>query len=86
MCGQTFAIAAALSVLALGSSLNVVRANPLADNLFNSGVDKYTQGDHQGAITDYTKAIKISPQYASAYENRGIDREKINNLEAACRD
>ena len=38
---RTIAIAAALSVLALGSPLIIANANPLADNLFNSGVGKY---------------------------------------------
>ncbi len=41
MSRRAIAIAAALSVLALGSPLVTVNANPLADNLFNSGVGKY---------------------------------------------
>ena len=52
MSRRTTAIAAALSVLALGSPLITACANPLADNSFNSGVDKYNQGDYQGAIAD----------------------------------
>ena len=86
MSRRTTAIAAALSVLALGSSLNVVRANPLANNSYNSGVDKYEQGDYQGAVADYTKAIEINPQNASAYLNRGIERERVNDLKGACDD
>ena len=41
MSRRAIAIAAALSVLALGSPLIIANANPLADNLFNSGVGKY---------------------------------------------
>ena len=62
MSRRTTAIAAVLSVLALGSPLITACANPLADNSFNSGVDKYDQGDYQGSIADYDKAIEINPQ------------------------
>ena len=86
MSRRTIAIAAALSLLALGSPLIGACANPLANNSFNSGVDKYEQGDYQGAIADYTKAIEINPEDANAYLNRGIDREIVNDLEGACRD
>ena len=61
MSRRTTAIAAALSVLALGSPLITACANPLANNSYNSGVDKYEQGNYQGAIADYTKAIEINP-------------------------
>ncbi|WP_242056153.1 tetratricopeptide repeat protein [Nostoc flagelliforme] len=30
--------------------------------------------DFQGAITDYNQAIKINPNYALAYNNRGNAR------------
>ena len=71
MTRRTIAIAAALSVLALGSPLVIASANPLADNLFHSGVDKYMQGDYQGAIADYDKAAEINPLDALVYYNRG---------------
>ena len=44
MSRRTTAIAAALSVLALGSPLISSCANPLANNSYNSGVEKYEQG------------------------------------------
>ena len=66
MSRRTIAIAAALSVLALGSPLITACANPLANNSYNSGVNKYEQGDYQGAISDFTKVIEIYPQNADA--------------------
>ena len=44
-----------------------------ADNsyYFNRAYDKYEKGDYYGAIFDYTKAIEMNPNYASAYYNRG---------------
>ena len=83
---RTIAIAAALSVLTLGSPLVIANANPLADNLFNSGVDKYKQGDYQGAIADYTKAIEINPQDVGAYTNRGIAKNGLKDYQGAIAD
>ena len=45
--------------------------NP-AEDLFNSGLAKSEAGDFQGAIADYTAAIRINPNYAKAYNKRGI--------------
>ena len=42
--------------------------------------------DYYGAISDYTKAIEINTQYASAYKNRGIAKENIGDLQGACAD
>ena len=42
---------------------------------YNRGIAKRNLEDHQGAIADYTKAIKIDPQFALAYKNRGIAKE-----------
>ena len=86
MSRRTTTIAAALSVLALGSPLISSCANSLADISYNSGVDKYEQGDYQGAIADYTKAIKIDPQHENAYSNRGIAKDELGDLQGAIAD
>ena len=71
MSRRTTAIAAALSVLSLGSPLITGCTNPLATQYFNQGVEKYEAGNYQGAIADWSKAIEINPQDAYAYYNRG---------------
>ena len=38
---------------------------------FNSGNSKYQQGDFEGALKDYSKAIELNPDYYKAYNNRG---------------
>ena len=86
MSRRTTAIAAALSLLALGSSVITAYANPLANNSFNSGVDKYEQGDFQGAITDFSKAIEINPQDASAFLNRGVAKTKLGDYPGSIAD
>ena len=35
------------------------------------GNEKYDAEDYKGAISDFSKAIKINPQYSEAFNNRG---------------
>ena len=86
MSRRNTAIAAALSVLALGSPLIAGCTNPLETQYSNQGVEKYGAGNYHGAIVYYNKVIAINPQYASAYLNRGIARELVDDLEGACLD
>ena len=86
MSGRTIAIAAALSVLAIGSSMITANANPLATQHFNQGVEKYEAGNYQGAIADYTKAIEINPQNATAYNNRGSAKDDLGDYQGAIDD
>ena len=53
---------------------------------FNNGLEKMKNGDFSDAIVDYTKAIKIDPNYVSAYSNRGISKENLGDLDGACSD
>jgi len=86
MSRRTTAIAAALSVLALGSPLMTGCANPLATQYLIQGVEKYEVGNYQGAIADYDKVIEINPKLADAYRMRGVNKELIGDLKGACSD
>ena len=81
---RSTSIAAALSVLALGSPLMTGCANPLATNFYNSGVEKYVKGDYQVLLTDYSNAILISSQYDGAYANRGLVKDKLFDVNGFC--
>ena len=39
------------------------------------GLRRQSEGDHDGAIEDFTKAIEINPNFAQAYAARGVSRE-----------
>ena len=43
-----------------------------AETYLNKGISKQNLNDYQGAIVEYTKAIKLNANYAKAYNNRGV--------------
>lgn len=57
-----------------------------ADTYFLWGNVKYELGDYVGAIADYTKAIELKPDYASAYYNRGNANGELGQHFAAISD
>jgi tetratricopeptide (TPR) repeat protein len=58
-----------------------------ADDYFLSAYQKNEQGNYQGALADYDRAITINPNYAGAYLNRGfLKYEKLNNPQGALAD
>ena len=69
-------------VLSVPEKLNAESAN----YYFDRGFDKYDIGDYYGAISDFTKAINIDPQYIRAYLNRSISKESIGDINGACLD
>lgn len=50
---------------------------------FNGGVGRQAKGDWDGAIADFTKAIQLKPNDASAYNNRGRARNATGDVEGA---
>ena len=50
------------------------------------GVAKFFVGDHQGGITEMSKAIAINPQYAEAYNNRGNAKHLLDDNQGAIAD
>jgi tetratricopeptide (TPR) repeat protein len=39
------------------------------------GLSRQSEGDHDGAIEDFTKAIELNPNLAQAYASRGVSKE-----------
>ena len=77
---RTTPIAAALSVLALGSPLITGCSNSNGIIHFRSADLKYKRGNYQGAIDDYTKAIEL------AYVFRGAAKVKSGDAQGGIAD
>jgi len=57
-----------------------------AKEYFYRGYEKDDKGDYNGAISDYTKAIEIYPNNASAYYNRGSAKADLKDFKGAISD
>lgn len=57
-----------------------------AEDWFDRALSKSKQGDKQGAIEDYTKAIQLKPDYSLAYNNRGNARSDSGDHQGAIED
>jgi tetratricopeptide (TPR) repeat protein len=57
-----------------------------AEDYFYSGYDKAQAKDDYGAISDYTKAIELDPNYAYAYNNRGVSKRNLKDYYGAIAD
>jgi len=64
----------------------LVTTAPKADDFLIQGRGKYDKGDFTGAIADYSEAIHLNPNYANAYNNRGLARVQLGDKQQAISD
>jgi tetratricopeptide (TPR) repeat protein len=57
-----------------------------AQAFFERGYKNYHEGDLEGAIADYTEAIKLNPQDSITYNNRGVALDESGQHDAAIED
>ena len=67
---------------AFGQESNAVKAKPFYEN----GKARSTQGDFEGAIVEFTKALNIDPQSPFVYAARGNARLNLGALDEAIAD
>src|ERR1051325_11027813 len=57
-----------------------------AEKLYNSGISKFAAKDLNGAISDFTQAISINPNFFKAFYNRGIVKYELKDTYGAIAD
>jgi lipoprotein NlpI len=57
-----------------------------AEQSFESGATKSSNGDKAGAIADYTRAITLDPKNVNAYNNRGTEKQNAGDIAGALAD
>src|SRR5215510_12218964 len=53
---------------------------------FKRANERYAKGDIKGAIADFATVILVDPQFAMAYNNRGVARERLGDTDGAIAD
>ena len=57
-----------------------------AETAFTSGYASYAKMEYQKSISEYTEAIRLKPDYADAYNNRGLAYDHNNEYDKAIGD
>ena len=57
-----------------------------AEEFFENGATKSSNGDKAGAIADYTRAITLDPKNVNAYNNRGTEKQNAGDITGALAD
>jgi tetratricopeptide (TPR) repeat protein len=73
------------STAPIASPTQVVQSAKTAKDWFDQANRKAEKQDFKGAIEDYTKAIKLKPDYAEVYYKRGIYRN-LNHYKGGIED
>jgi tetratricopeptide (TPR) repeat protein len=71
---------------ALFAFVSTLSAQTTAADFAASAKAKYSNGDFDGAIADYDKAIELNPGFASAYGNRGDAKKAKGEFDSAISD
>ena len=70
-------VKALLSTKGTGTPLAQREHNISAENYYNRGNTKHDIGFYQNAISDYSKAIRLKPDFVEAYHNRGHTKASL---------
>src|ERR1043165_1349748 len=87
--GCMFLAGAILSLIGFAGNLRegyIPTVNQDARDLYRSGMEKRDNGDREGALADFTKAIDADPTFVDARLERGVTRYSKGDLDGALSD
>lgn len=62
------------------------QGSQLSTVYYNRGTEKKANGDYEGAIADYDRAIELNPRHEDAYHNRGHAKNGKGDFKGAIAD
>lgn len=71
---------------AIADHTRTIETNPTADAYFKRAQSRALIGDLQGAIADYSEAIRLNPDHPDAYYRRGLHRSALGDTAGATQD
>jgi tetratricopeptide (TPR) repeat protein len=57
-----------------------------AETVYRSAMEKYNANDLQGALVEFDELIRLQPDFAAAYVNRGNIKDDLGNPQGALED
>jgi tetratricopeptide (TPR) repeat protein len=69
-----------------GVVAGVLHAQEGAEDFLNRGAEKLQRRDLGGALADFTEALRVNPNFATAYANRGAVRAQLGDYQGAVDD
>jgi tetratricopeptide (TPR) repeat protein len=81
-----FRLTGATLVAALVFAFSPALSAQTAGTYAASGLAKLRQGDYEGSIADYSKALEMNPNLAGAYLGRAMDLSNLGNYDGAIAD
>lgn len=80
-----FGVIAALSIFGITTAVDFYHRSQ-STILFNAGTDEYAKGNYVVALADLNKVIRYRPDFADAYNVRGLVKYSINDFDGALGD
>lgn len=76
-----------INLIIIFLSFFIININAQNDTTyFDNGIEETNKDEYKAAISDYSKAIKINPDYADAYFYRGCAKHKLKDYKGAISD
>jgi tetratricopeptide (TPR) repeat protein len=77
---------AAMALFSLAAAPALAQTPRNIEEFFKRGVNRYQQGDLDGARQDFDRALELDANLTAAYNNRGVTRKALGDTQGAIAD